>query len=407
MRNDESSFISDYVDSTAEVTDYGTGEAYKDVERGRESIEIGIMEQDKRVQGEKQGTNQGGGNIPPPREVLSHSTVSEETKETDNLLVAALEYMISTQEDQWSAEITHTCQAEFPRVEHRDFSGGNGEPPSRGVPTHLVDDDMTSPANTPNSVLPAAKAPDTSLEDAIFMRHTEPFLPACVAKILELIQIGEDITVAEREEVSRLIAEFADCFALSLSKVNLIPRAVHKLKVPEDSTFRMKILQHLFNPDQKAFMEAKVNDMLKAGVICPMHPGEVKCVAPSVLAHKAHENTGLSSNELKHKANNKCIKYGLPAAFDLPLRPPPSEDKPTATSPKKWHLCQDFGEINKLMPIAPVPQGDIRAKQLRLSGHRYIHIFDFTAGFYGIAIHPESQPYITFYLEGHRHFGYE
>jgi len=59
------------------------------------------------------------------------------------------------------------------------------------------------------------------------------------------------------------------------------------------------------------------------------------------------------------------------------------------------------------MPIAPVPQGDIRTKQLQLSGHRYIHIFDFAAGFYGIAIHPDSQPYITFYLKGCRHFAYE
>ena len=59
------------------------------------------------------------------------------------------------------------------------------------------------------------------------------------------------------------------------------------------------------------------------------------------------------------------------------------------------------------MPIAPVPQGDIRAKQLQLSGHRYIHIFDFAAGFYGITIHPDSQPYISFYLEGCGHFAYE
>ena len=78
-----------------------------------------------------------------------------------------------------------------------------------------------------------------------------------------------------------------------------------------------------------------------------------------------------------------------------------------STTPKKWHLCQDFGEINKVTPIAPVPQGDIHAKQLWLSGHRYVHIFDFAVGFYGIAIHPDSQPYITFYLEGRGHFAYE
>ena len=70
-------------------------------------------------------------------------------------------------------------------------------------------------------------------------------------------------------------------------------------------------------------------------------------------------------------------------------------------------MCQDFGEITKVTEIAPVPQGDIRVKQLRLSGHCYIHIFDFAAGFYGIEIHPESQPYITFYVEGRGYFTYK
>ena len=70
-------------------------------------------------------------------------------------------------------------------------------------------------------------------------------------------------------------------------------------------------------------------------------------------------------------------------------------------------MCQDFGEINKVIEIAPVPQGDIWAKQLRLSGHRYIHIFDFAAGFYGIEICPESQPYIMFYVEGRGSFAYK
>ena len=154
-------------------------------------------------------------------------------------------------------------------------------------------------------------------------------------------------------------------------------------------------------------MAAKVQEMLKGGIIHPMHPGEVRCVAPLVLAHKVHGNTGLSLDELKHKGNDECVAYGLPTAFDLPPRPPPSSDSSTEILPKKWRLCQDFGEINKVTNIAPVPQGDIHAKQLRLSGHRYIHVFDFAAGFYGIAIHPDSQPYIAFYLEGYKYFAYE
>jgi len=292
-------------------------------------------------------------------------------------------------------------------MEQDKLSGENEKPPSRGVPTRPVDSDETNPANVPCLVLPVANAVETLPEDMVFTRLTEPFRPTHITKIMELVQIGSDITAAQYKEVKWLITDFADCFALSLSKVNLIPGAIHKLNIPEDTTFCMKIPQRSLNPDQQAFMEAKVDEMLKASIICPIHPGDVKCVAPSVLAQKAHENTGLSSDKLKHKVNDKCVKHGLPMAFDLPPRPLPAENKTTPISPKKWRLCQDFGEINKVMTIAPVPQGDIRAKQLQLSGHRYVHVFDFAAGFYGIAIHPNSQPYITFYLEGHGHFAYE
>jgi hypothetical protein len=53
-----------------------------------------------------------------------------------------------------------------------------------------------------------------------------------------------------------------------------------------------------------------------------------------------------------------------------------------------------------------MPQGDIREKQQRLSGHRYVHIFDFAAGFYAISIDHDSQPYITFFVEGKGYFKY-
>jgi len=181
---------------------------------------------------------------------------------------------------------------------------------------------------------------EISLEDTIFTCHIDPFRPAHVAKILELVEIGEDIMAAQCEEVKQLIVEFADCFTLSLSKVNLIPGAMHKLNVPEDATFHTKIPQCMFNPDQQVFMEAKVDEMLKGGMIQPMHPGEVKCVAPSVLAQKIHGNTGLSSDELKHKVNDECVKHGLPSVFDLP---------PLSTTHRK-HLHTDITQ-----EVVPMP----------------------------------------------------
>ena len=70
-------------------------------------------------------------------------------------------------------------------------------------------------------------------------------------------------------------------------------------------------------------------------------------------------------------------------------------------------MCQDSGEINKVTEVALVPQGDIWAKQLHLSGHWYIHVSNFAAEFYGIGIHPKSQPYIMFYIEGRGYLAYK
>jgi hypothetical protein len=128
-------------------------------------------------------------------------------------------------------------------------------------------------------------------------------------------------------------------------------------------------------------------------------------MAQTVLAQKTDKGQGLDVEELKHRVNNQCRKYGLSSEFDIPPLPQvPAEldtnDSPKCIKPIKWCMCQDFTGINKVTEVAPVPQGDIHAKQLRLSGHQYIHVFDFAVRFYGIAVHPDSQPYITFFIEG-------
>jgi len=178
----------------------------------------------------------------------------------------------------------------------------------------------------PCLILPVASTTNAPSEDALYTRHTEPFQPTCVAKILDLVQIGDDITTGQHEEIRQLVVEFADCFVLSLSEVNLILDTVHKLNIPADAMFCTKLPQRSFNTDQWAFMEAKVDEMLKAGIISSIHPGDVKCSAPLVLAQKALKNMGLSLNELKHKVNDECVKHDLPAAFDLPPCPTPTTD---------------------------------------------------------------------------------
>ena len=62
--------------------------------------------------------------------------------------------------------------------------------------------------------------------------------------------IGPDITDDQRQTVLNLIEEYADCFALSMKEVNVIPGATHKLKIPEGATFRTKIPPRSYNLDQ-------------------------------------------------------------------------------------------------------------------------------------------------------------
>lgn len=242
------------------------------------------------------------------------------------------------------------------------------------------------------------------VEKGVLTRATEPFKKERVEAVVREVRIGEDLTGEQKGKVLDLIREFADCFALSLSEVNAVPGAVHKLKIPEGATFSTKVGQRKLTPAQRLFHDAKIDEMLEAGVIRQIHPSEVKCAAPTVLAPKPYEN-GLPLAELQHMVNDQCVAHGLPQTENLPERPEPAPHSNRERAPR-WRICHNFTEINRTTEIAPMPQGDIRQKQQNLSGHRYIHVFDFAAGFYAVTVDPESQPYITFYVEGRGYFAY-
>jgi hypothetical protein len=295
-------------------------------------------------------------------------------------------------------------------VKQRDVTlGGPSEmkPPPREVPNNVLNDPTAT--HTDKKMYPVFVTTDETDPESVLTRENDPYKPERVKKILQEVTIGPDVTEDQRRHVQELLEEYADCFALSIKEVNAIPGAVHKLNIPEGTSFRTKIPPRSYNPDQRAFVNAKVDEMLEAGIIRPIHPSEVRFVAQTVLAQKTHEGHGRDIEELKYIVNEQCVKHGLPSEFELPPQTEPQvrESHPTSpNTPVKWRMCQDFGGINKVTEVAPVPQGDMRAKQLRLSGHRYIHVFDFAAGFYGIAVHPDSQPYITFFVEGRGYFAY-
>jgi hypothetical protein len=233
-----------------------------------------------------------------------------------------------------------------------------------------------------------------------------PITPERIAKIQADVKIGDDITKDQRKEVLQILAEYADCFVLNISEVVQIPGAVHKLNIPDGATFNTRPRSPNWTPKQRKFIHGKVDEMLEAGIVRSIHPRDVKCVAPVVLLKKVYENGGLPIVELMHKVNDKCLANGMPPAFDLPPRPAKTQEE-SEDAPIKWRICQNFKELNEVTKIASMPQGDIRAKQLCLSGHHWIHVFDFAAGFHTEYVHEDSQPYITFYVEGQGFLSYQ
>ncbi|OJT14782.1 Retrovirus-related Pol polyprotein from transposon 297, partial [Trametes pubescens] len=241
----------------------------------------------------------------------------------------------------------------------------------------------------------------TDSANNIYTRTTDPFKSERVQAIVDAVQIGDDISTAERERVQQLIRKYADCFALSIKEVTPIPGAVHTLNVPPDTTFSRRVHQKPLTPPQRAYVHKKIDELIEAGAIEPCSPSEVKCIAPITLAHKAHEGTGLTMEELRRRVNEECEAASLPNPFDVPKRPEGEQRviEPPPTE-RKWRICQNFGEINKVTEIAPMPQGDIRQKQLNLSGHQWVCTFDFASGFYAVVLAEESRAYACFYVEG-------
>jgi len=58
--------------------------------------------------------------------------------------------------------------------------------------------------------------------------------------------------------------------------------------------------------------------MLAAGIIEKAPPEAVKCCATTVLAQKAHEQGGLTLEELQHRVNEQCKQHGRQPVFTIP-----------------------------------------------------------------------------------------
>jgi len=165
------------------------------------------------------------------------------------------------------------------------------------------------------------------------------------------------------------------------------------------------------NPPQRQFMNKWVDEMLEADLVEYADIPRIKHVAPTVLTQKTHDaNGGMTLADLQQELNNQCEG----ANMDYPLIGQPSamkQQRPITVQvpkePPKWRVTQNFAELNKATQIPPMFQGDIRAKQQRLSGHRYVSVFDFASGFYAIEIPDKWRPYFTFFVDGRGYIWYK
>lgn len=270
------------------------------------------------------------------------------------------------------------------------------------------DTDKRTMASEGPSTKPCAVNQINSDED-IFTRQTNPFNIKRIEYIQKAVKIGNELTTDEKRRVGEFIAEYADVFACSIKEVLLVPGASIDLNIPKEKTFTTSPRQRPLSPPQKAFMHTWVQQMLDAGMVEPANIKEIKHVAPTVLTQKTHEDkAGMTLKDLQQELNEQCRQAGIEVPF------PNMERKAEGTAMKqrtggsttKWRVTQNFAELNKVAQIPPMHQGDIRAKQQRLSGHKYVSVFDFASGFYAIEVPKQWRPYLTFFVEGRGYFWY-
>jgi hypothetical protein len=212
---------------------------------------------------------------------------------------------------------------------------------------------------------------ETGGDNSLFTRATDPHNPRRITEILTHVSIGSDLTEDQQRSARELISEFADCFALSVHEVIPIPSAEHLIHIPLDVTFPKKIPhQRQLTDAQRAYLSDAIDELLVADIIEPIRPKDVKCASPITLAQKVHSSPGLSLNELQHRINEQCIAQGLPPVHDIEAptvrsTAPQSDTKMTydPTQPQKWRICQNYGALNRVTQVFPMPQGDIRTKQ--------------------------------------------
>ncbi|KIK58484.1 hypothetical protein GYMLUDRAFT_117593, partial [Collybiopsis luxurians FD-317 M1] len=98
-------------------------------------------------------------------------------------------------------------------------------------------------------------------------------------EILQQVKIGPGLSVEQHQRVEELLTSYADCFALSVSKVRPVLGAVHTLHIPDNTKFSTKVQQKSLTPPQREYLHTKIDELVAAGVIECCSPEQVKCIS--------------------------------------------------------------------------------------------------------------------------------
>lgn len=364
-----------------------------------------------RTRGEHALALHGGNDLPPSRQVPSPNSPHVVGTLGDN--PSPYETVATAPDPETSAEAPRLFEKRLRgrrarRNKQRKRAEADSPPEQTSVLRKWWDSVWTVRDTAPDSVDdPGDPQPDLDLgaDRSLFTRASDPFNPRRVQEVMRQISIGPDLSKEQHDRVRQLLMDHADCFALSVREVLPIPGATHKIHIPADATFPKKIPhQRQLTEAQRAYLSDSIDELLEGDIIEAIRPEDVKCASPITLAKKVHDNPGLSLDELRHRVNEECIRNGMAPAHDVEMPPHVSQPGNDREKAQKWRICQNYGALNRVTQVFPMPQGDIRTKQRRLSGHRWVTGFDFASGFYAVTIPEESRPYLAYYVEGRGFF---
>jgi hypothetical protein len=157
---------------------------------------------------------------------------------------------------------------------------------------------------------------NNDLDKSVFTQHHNPFKLEHVDAVLTELKVGSNLNNEQHVSAVNLLCEFADCFALSMSKVKAVLGANHKLNILEGTKFKTKVNQQPLTGPQKEYFNSVLNKMLNMGIIAPISHKDVKCCSATTLVKKAHEGGGLIIKELQHRLNKECTTSGIMPSFN-------------------------------------------------------------------------------------------